>query len=228
MQAAEKTVFLDQEVGLQLLNILDEAKQQVVFVTPYLSLWRHLSAAIDRALKRGITITFIIRKDRNQVKEEDVNWLKNNRVKLYEVEGLHAKIYMNEKTLLVSSMNIYEYSTNNSSEIAVLIKNPIEIQQLRSYVSERLIPVGTRLDGISGFFQTINNKIEEMDRGRCIRCRKAIDFDNLKPLCDEHYVEWAKYRNPTYQERFCHSCGKEAAVSYERPLCLDCYKKIRR
>ena len=110
---SDNTVFLDQEVALAVVNIIEEAHQQVIFVTPYLGLWRHLRTAIELAVKKGVDVRFIIRRDREQVRPKDVDWLRSHEVKVFEVEGLHAKIYMNEHTLLVSSMNITEPSTNN-------------------------------------------------------------------------------------------------------------------
>jgi len=51
----------------------------------------------------------------------------------------------------------------------------------------------------------------------CIRCGEPMEKYNLrKPLCDEHYPIWAKYKDIKYKEKFCHACGQQKPnVSYE-------------
>jgi len=61
----------------------------------------------------------------------------------------------------------------------------------------------------------------------CIRCGKAMpEFDLQKPYCDKCYASWARYKNPTYKEKYCHGCGNDnthSVISYEKPTCKGCY-----
>jgi hypothetical protein len=67
------------------------------------------------------------------------------------------------------------------------------------------------------------------EAGYCIRCGKGLPKFNLqKPYCDHCYANWAKYKNPQYKEKFCHACGSsttKSPISFEKPICKNCYKE---
>ena len=232
-----KTVFLDGEITQRVENILEEARQRVIFVTPYLRLWGHLKTNIEQAVKKGVDVRFLIRQDRDQVRAEDVDWLRSHKVTVLEIAGLHAKIYMNEQTLLVSSMNITESSTNNSYEVALEVEDALQDKALREYVSSKLMSMAssqptparakTALTWAKAAVKTVTgrDRPSDMGRGRCIRCHAVIEFNDLRPLCEKDYQIWNVFANGEYQEQYCHSCGREAAVTYSRPLCPTCYRK---
>src|SRR2546425_1141388 len=66
----DNAVFLDEEVEPQVLSMIQNATKHVTFVTPYLSLWGHLVTAIDKAISRGVGISFIIRPGEKQSTED--------------------------------------------------------------------------------------------------------------------------------------------------------------
>ena len=86
----------------------------------------------------------------------------------------------------------------------------------------------------SGEFKELEEP-EEPHIGYCIRCGKAIDysFNNEKPIlyCKECWRAWrSNGSNPDAPEQYCHRCGKSAkpkykdAISYDYPICADCWK----
>ncbi len=60
--------------------------------------------------------------------------------------------------------------------------------------------------------------------GHCIRCSDEIAFDAEHPYCADCYKSWSKYRNPDYDEKHCHSCGKAKATTMVKPLCKPCWE----
>lgn len=62
-------------------------------------------------------------------------------------------------------------------------------------------------------------------RGHCVRCQKIVRYAPSAPLCERHYADWNRYKNPRYSERFCHKCGEPSQTSYARPLCPACYAR---
>ena len=119
----QKFVFTDGEIEPQIRAIVQKSKKQVILVTPYLELWGHLKNEIAKAVKRKIRVQVIVRPEEKEDKKrtDALEWLVENEVEVYELERLHAKIYLNEKNLLVSSMNLTESSTTNSLEIAMIV-----------------------------------------------------------------------------------------------------------
>ncbi len=215
--SSKKITFVDDEVEAQILSIIRNAIRNVILVTPYLALWGHLQNTIDEAVSRGVVVSFIIRtKEKPPI--EDMGWLVDHKVKLYEIPDLHAKIYINESTVLISSMNITEHSTTNSLEIAMIVESRKDATRFRNYVSGML-----KRAEVVQLAEPEGQEVEQT--GRCIRCGRQIDFNVSRPLCDSCYQSWAVYANTDYPERHCHSCGKPSPVTYARPLCGDCYKR---
>ncbi len=224
MEEPEKLVFTDAEVEPQIRSIVQNSKRYVTFVTPYLDLWGHLQTEIQKAVKRGVTVQIVVRAGEDKRKRtEDLEWLIQNKAEVYELDKLHAKIYMNEKSLLVSSMNLTDASTTNSHEFAVIVTDLNSSETLRKYAFG-LLGSGRRFDSHGNqkpaYVRRHGNQL-----GKCIRCSKTIGFDTKRPLCEDCYEEWNRYGNEEYAERFCHSCGKRADLTKAKPLCSDCYVK---
>src|SRR2546427_2627507 len=217
--SSKKITFVDDEVEAQILSIIRNAIRNVILVTPYLALWGHLQNTIDEAVSRGVVVSFIIRtKEKPPI--EDMGWLVDHKVKLYEIPDLHAKIYINESTVLISSMNITEHSTTNSLEFAMIVRSENDATRFRNYVSDLM-----RMAEPIQFVQSEGQETGQV--GACIRCRQQIYFNAARPLCDNCYQLWAEYGNEDYAERYCHSCGKPSLVTYAKPLCGTCYQKER-
>ena len=230
MVQASKAVFLDADVTPKVLSVITEAQKFVVFVTPYLDLWRHVEIAIEQAVKRGIDARFIVRADPKVTEGKDVEWLLNQRVKVFAVEGLHAKIYLNEKTTVLSSMNITEPSTGNSMEIAYIVRDSQDAQMVRDYVFKHLMSIAKPAGPAAKQATpppTLGRLPQAVAVGACIRCGNHITLDPLRPLCGPCYDSWAEWSNPDYEENFCHRCGRRASVSHARPLCNSCYHAQR-
>jgi phosphatidylserine/phosphatidylglycerophosphate/cardiolipin synthase-like enzyme len=232
-----KSVFVDDEVEPQVLQVIRGATKYITFVTPYVDLWMHLTDAMHDAINKGVEITFFIREGENRQRPEDLKWLRDN-VKVYEIPNLHSKIYLNETTILVSSMNITESSTRNSKEFAMIVRRQGDATVFREYVS-RLIgkaaiaqsahPIRNYVSGLVGKATMTQpprlSGRQSSEDGYCIRSRDKIPFNAEKPLCADCFSKWNKYHDEDYAEKYCHSCGKSAKTTFAKPLCMVCWKK---
>ncbi|MGA2663625.1 MAG: phospholipase D-like domain-containing protein [Nitrososphaerales archaeon] len=218
------SVFFDDKIPPQILKVVNSASASVTFVTPYLGLWGHLKNDMEEALLRGVSISFAVRAGEQQKQAQDVKWLREHRVRVHEVENLHAKIYLNERTVLVSSMNIYRSSTIDSRDFAVLVRDEEDARRFRQYVSQITGGLGLAPQSV----QAASGAVRATQMAFCIRDASSIPFDTSRPLCEKCYPKWAKYRNNDYEEAYCHSCGKRKETTFAKPLCLDCYKRLHR
>lgn len=213
----EESVFLDNQVPDEILKIVTNASREVVFVTPYLGLWVHLENAVEEAIARGVSVSFVVRAgERKQA--EDLKWLRDHKIHVHEAPNLHAKIYLNESDVLVSSMNIYGHSTINSLDFAIMVRNENDAMKFREHVTHMT-------DRFSPPSQPIPSGRRTAQEAFCIRDGTRIAFNVSKPLCDKCYPKWARYRNKEYGEKYCHSCGRPSETMFARPLCLDCYRQ---
>lgn len=252
----QKSVFVDDEVASQVLDIIQEAQEYAIIITPYLELWHHAQTPLELAAKKGIKVTVIIRRGRWDAKVwDDVAWLTNNGIDVLAAEYLHAKIYLNERSVFLSSMNLTKFSAENSLEIGFAVRESEAQRRVRDYVNNIVIPQAKpvsapetepglqKISEPTHAYSPTEPRQQPVSRATqpqsqsftacCIRCAQALYLDPtklngpLKPLCDECYDVWAEYENEDYPERFCYVCGRPWETSYAKPLCLGCFRKLR-
>jgi phosphatidylserine/phosphatidylglycerophosphate/cardiolipin synthase-like enzyme len=219
---------LDSEVPGQVLGILYGAREYACLVTPYVKLWGHAQQAIRDALRRQIKLYLVVRKNAEERFDDQVAWLVQSGAVVYALDNLHAKIYLNETRVLVSSMNLTESSSKNSFEIATPVADTAAARMVREYVSKRLIQNATRVKDYADLRPHAPPALGlPPGLGVCIRCGDYIPQDRFRPLCNGCYFWWSVWQNPDYEERFCHTCGRETSVNYGRPLCGVCFSQGR-
>ena len=241
-------------------NIILNSKDKLVLVSPYLQVSKTFMDRLHDADERGTKILVIYGKDELKPGERDqLNKLKN--LSLLFCANLHAKCYFNEDTMVITSMNMYEFSEKTNREMGVLIDrvtdanvymNAIrEIQSIEraSIKPEDKIPQQHQVTAENAlkiptfqpnkFKQEVVHKKPEFSilgeiskafgltekKGYCIRGNEKIPFDMKHPLCIEHRKVWEIHNDPDYKEHYCHLCGERHQTSFNKPLCLSCFKK---
>lgn len=101
-------------------DIIIKAKSELVLITPYLKLSRILFERLTEANHRGVRIRLVYGKSELHANERrQLDALTN--IELLFLGNLHAKCYFNESTLIVSSMNLYEFSEKNNREMGIVL-----------------------------------------------------------------------------------------------------------
>ncbi|MFD3003495.1 phospholipase D family protein [Pontibacter toksunensis] len=101
-------------------DIIVEAKEELVIVSPYLKISNNLFERFKEKSEEGVKINFIYGKSElTQVERNKIEGLKT--INPYYYENLHAKCYYNEKEMIITSMNLYEFSEKNNREMGVLV-----------------------------------------------------------------------------------------------------------
>jgi phosphatidylserine/phosphatidylglycerophosphate/cardiolipin synthase-like enzyme len=219
-------------------NIIIEAKTKLVLVSPYLQISKTFYERLKDASKKGVQIKIIYGKD--ELKPNERNSLADlKNVELFYFENLHAKCYFNETRMVITSMNMYEFSEKNNREMGVLIDRSTDKELFDKAVNETLSIIQsseqialrkaarnfTQEKTVSSQKQTTYAKTV---RGYCIRCEARIDYDPNRPYCSDCYSIWAQYENPDYQENVCHRCGEYEQSTMNRPQCYGCYTESQK
>jgi phosphatidylserine/phosphatidylglycerophosphate/cardiolipin synthase-like enzyme len=242
--------FLDRRKAVSYIaDIIDEAKKELVLISPYLWLSGDLIEKLVRADKQSVKIEVVYR-DEDKFKPDQLKRLQKEIEKLQPLKNLqisclkylHAKCYYNEHSMLITSMNLYDYSEKNDWEMGLLLESEEDgevfneakkgaeeiisaavshhIEKRRESLLNKVVKIGKSLT---------ESLTEEEPKGRCIRCGKPTKtYDEQQPLCDRCYRIWARHGDQYYPEKFCHRCGKEAVTSKARPLCDSCYYESQR
>ncbi len=149
-------VFTDDQITSRVLDILRNAKKHVTLVSPYNKFWTHLRNELQRTVARDVRVDFIYR---NGERSEDTDWLGDLGVRVHAVENLHAKIYLNESSVLVTSMNLLESSSKNSMEICISINDEKAQNDVREYVRNKLLRISqTAVEGEKTAARTANSR----------------------------------------------------------------------
>lgn len=142
-------------------------------------------------------------------------------------------------------MNLYEFSQQNNIEVGVLVlkdKEPDLFKNLEEEAKriirssatavktdETAAPSGLKRTG----YRPPEKKSEESGSAPaggacCIRDQEPIPFNPDRPYCESCFRSWNRYKDPDYEEKYCHLCGKRHKASMAKPLCRSCYQKAVR
>lgn len=222
-------------------QIITRASAQLILVSPYLKVSTILLQRLQDADRRGVKTTLVYGK--NELKAEERQKLAQlHHIESLFLENLHAKCYANEHTMVITSMNMYEFSEKKNREMGIVLSCDdeayadamAEIASIRaaakvvslgsSVIGDRSAPIQqTTLPGSAEPFGGRAPRSHTAG-GLCIRCLRNIPRNAARPLCHSCYDIWAAFGNADYVERGCHHCGAPDNVSMARPLCYSCYQ----
>jgi hypothetical protein len=226
-------------------DITAKAKSGLVLISPYIKFPDPFLERLKDVDKRNIKITIVCREE--DLQPETLNDLKKlNNLELCFLKNLHAKCFYNETAMVITSLNLYDYSQQNNREMGVLVtlKEDHDIYTealteanfiLRSatvYKASKIkdvLQAGESL--LKDFNKFLNKDFDQVfnsngsSKAHCIRCGKAINQNINKPYCSDCYEKWSEWKNPEYKENYCHICGKKESTSLIKPQCYTCYKK---
>ncbi|MCX6683651.1 MAG: phospholipase D-like domain-containing protein [Methanoregula sp.] len=225
-------------------ELVKSARKRLFLISPYIQISKNLRSLIKEADRQPlIDIKVICRKDSNW-SPDDISFLQDlENAKLKSIEGLHAKIYLNESTAIITSMNLYLHSQQNNKEVGLIfdaVEDKVMYDQIFLEVT-RLIEDADKIQYKVTLEkeQPVINKPEKAkekpfikvtspqisNKGYCIRCRAEIPLNPDEPLCSKDLKSWARWGKREYPEKYCHICGKESEQSVAKPVCISCYKK---
>ena len=107
-------------------GIISSARRELVIVSPHIKIHNiYLDLLANRKDDPNLKIIVIFRKgkrsDYDNIRDSDLKFLSEFRnVQISMNKNLHAKIYANDFSYLMTSMNMYEYSQKNNIEFGVL------------------------------------------------------------------------------------------------------------
>ena len=226
--------LMDWQIADSLMRIITEARRQLTLVSPYNRHWGHLKRELEAAQNRGVNVIMYYRSDEaNPVADYDG-------IDGIPVRMLHSKIYSNEKTTLLTTMNLLETSAAYSREVGLLIRDADLRREIDAYIK-------TLTDGRSQIPRTnrtattatpgnnrqalasqqvnapeasnTNEIVAFLDNlGFCIECREPKPMDRTKPLC----LDCFKSFRTRGKHKHCHQCGDSAATEINQPFCATC------
>jgi phosphatidylserine/phosphatidylglycerophosphate/cardiolipin synthase-like enzyme len=225
------------QISSELEQMIAEADKTLYLISPYLKLSKDFQELINSRNKREKKTTIIYGKV--DLTPEQLKFLTGLRhVYLKFHKNLHAKCYLNDTKLIITSMNFYEHSMINNKEMGVLYDNmETEDAEIYKKAFEHIIFIEDNSDDKPFELSTtktdkvekINsrNKMDSNLKGYCIRTGKQIPFDIKHPFSKDAYNIWAKHQDKDYKEKFCHFSGEESngETTFSKPILKKHWKK---
>lgn len=218
-------------IAASIEDIIKNSKEYIYIISPYVKIDDSYIERLYEAEKNGIDISLIFGKEEMKGFEKD-KFRNFNKLKIYFLENLHAKCYFNERTALITSMNLYDYSEKNNREMGIEINKSENSDIYEDIIKEaESIKSRAELDKIENLNSKKNNfhNTQYSITGYCIHCKTEIPFDREKPLCLNCFYGWRDCGSPICKEKYCHKCGKfikesfNEQINFEYPLCNECY-----
>ena len=237
-------------------DLIRTAGEHLYLVSPYLKLSKDFRQLLEyRNSKERITTVIF---GKQELKPDEMRFLQGLRwVSLKFNEDLHAKCYANDDKMIITSLNLYEFSMNNNKEMGVLIdrNDPADAQlfkdamdevsfiqttsQTFDFVAQRVEPpvrageppprASAPQAERAALLKASERVVSAKPNGYCIRTGVEIPFNIEKPLSYDAYKRWSAYKDPEYAEKFCHFSGEPSRgeTSVSRPILKKNWKKAQ-
>ena len=130
-------------ISYNLEKLIKNSEEKLFLISPYLQIADSFKHLITERDLRKIDIRVIYRKD-NKINAEDMSFLQElTSVKISAHENLHAKCYLNENTVIIASMNLYQYSQQNNREMGIQVEKEKEPELYNDIFKEVMIIIQT-------------------------------------------------------------------------------------
>lgn len=228
-------------------ELIREARERLYIISPYLKLSDNIKELLNDKEREKVEVRIIFGKQ--ELNPTEMSYLVHLKyIRLYFSKNLHAKCYLNEKKMIISSMNLYEFSQQNNREMGILIDRDI-VEDKQVYEDawkdiESILNNATDFAYVEAPKELEKAKVEPAKQtapkveekkssgkqmGYCIRSGVEIPFNVEKPMCYDAYKSWSKYGDSDYAEKFCHFSGEASngETSVSKPILKKNWKKAK-
>ena len=101
-------------------DLIRDADQRLILISPYLKLSKDFKELLKYRNSKDKITTVIFGKQ--ELNPNEMKFLQSLRFVILKYnQDLHAKCYLNDDKMIITSLNLYEFSMNNNKEMGVLI-----------------------------------------------------------------------------------------------------------
>jgi len=221
-------------------ELIKNANEKLILVSPYLKLSKDFKELLAYRNKKDKITTIIFGKQ--ELNPDEMAFLQDLRFVILKYnEDLHAKCYINDQKMIITSLNLYEFSMANNKEMGVLIdkNDPADSQLFEDAMREVefIDTTSQRFDIATPKPKSSTIKYKEPkpskqfgnQTGYCIRTGVTIPFDIERPLSYDAFQIWNQFGDPEYPERYCHFSGESSngETCVNRPILKKNWQKAK-
>jgi phosphatidylserine/phosphatidylglycerophosphate/cardiolipin synthase-like enzyme len=212
-----------QGTAYHLENIVTNAAKWLVLISPFLNITENLLSRLQEAEKRKVKICIVYGKD-DLNPAEKVKLRKLESLTLRYYKNLHAKCYINEDSMIITSMNLHGFSEQTNREMGVLIRKNIAVDE--KIYDDAIKEVKSIIDlSIEGY----NSKETEDQSKVRPRAYQAAFKKDVRSQGGESFISYLKTILTKDVTSFfskyghCIRCNKQIPYDPNKPYCKECY-----
>jgi len=192
------------ELEQKIIALFSSAEHYLYIVTHNLLLGDNRLKSIYKAKDNGALVSILVNSEAllNKSTINELKKLQSKGCTINHNPNLHSKIYLNERSVIIGSLNLNHNSMKNSLEIGNQTNSFKELKSMEKIIKGYLSDEDTK---------PFKGKINE---GFCIRTKLKIPLDPKKPIS---HSEW--FRTNDRAGKYCHQCSKEAITNLDSPMC---------
>ncbi len=223
-------------------DLIKNATEKLTLISPYLKLSKDFKELLTYRNSKDKITTIIFGKQ--ELNPDEMKFLQGLRFVILKYnEDLHAKCYTNDDKMVITSLNLYEFSMANNKEMGVLIdkNDPSDLPLFEDAMKEvdYINQTSERFEfgapkPTSSFKQPYAKPFIREDSiskkgGYCIRTGVEIPFNVEKPLSYDAYKTWSQFGDGNYPEKFCHFSGEPSNgdTCVARPILYKNWKRAK-
>ncbi|WPB74529.1 phospholipase D-like domain-containing protein [Archangium violaceum] len=233
-------LLADGAIYAKVRELIVKAEKRLLIISPYIDPTGDFVRQLEEAsLSREVEVQVVFRKDKLS-EYRGTDWFRRLEaagVTLAVIERLHSKVYRNESAAIVTSMNFFSSSGENSFEVGIFFEDD---HKLAGQLEDYLTSLGRHMEDVvrargskrkqeaHGSHKGGSARVRaQVADGHCIRCDESISFNPKRPYCADDHENWARYENADYPDKYCHRCGSPHPATMRKPLCRDCFEETR-
>lgn len=174
------------KLNAAIVDVIQESYSEILLASPYIKLHSRIKdALLSKSEDPNIQIIILFGKNGKDllksINKEDFEFLKDlANIRILHEDRLHAKFYSNDEKLILSSMNLYDFSQNNNIEFGVVEKRGLFFKnEMNSSVDEFI-------NGVIKNAKVLFDKVPEFEKGMMGLTKKytgsKIEVDELSNL----------------------------------------------
>jgi len=229
------TTFLENhECAQEILTVIENANKELTIITPYIDLGDRMVGSFRIAKSNDVPIKLITRwKNKLSAKDEkQLAFFRDLGAEIMFVVRLHSKLFLNENSGVLSSMNMLDGSSHHSEEVGIFTNNGELLSSYKSYALrlEKIAMPSDMNPAKSTAKNAPSKKKKQDDSGFCIRTGEKIPFNLKIPFTKKSFSSWNRFKNPEFAEKFDHFSGEKSngETSFSRPILKKNWAKAKK
>ena len=188
-------------------KLIEASERELIIIVPYIKVSDRVYNYLKEANQRGVETVIVYREDKLTTKEK-AKLQELDNLNLMHHPNIHCKCYYNEHYLIITSMNLYEYSEKNNREMGVLFEKSKlmysgedslfenALEEIREIINGAQLEKKSRETAEEGFIIEIIKNEKEKTEEACNELNKFFGhkkFEAEKKLNNQWYCVCKNY-----------------------------------